>query len=461
MKITGIEIGDYRQFKNIKFDFTYPEGHPKEGQPLEKVCFIGQSGTGKTTLLNIIWDFFQVVNDGYQFSTNRFSISSVSHYETFKASISVHAKISNQEVSFSSKYLRNISDWQVNNDKDIAGSSLDWITSQPTNVRNAIKSYNKLCLYINDSALSNAHNLTANRNDDNRSYIASTDEIYLSNEKKQEVIERLTASKIMAFHSWDGRYLWSYLLNDIERYDESLKKVAIDLIQKNNSFSPNRLSENLSKWQTENPNPKLDIASNCLNPILKDFFLEVDTEGTEALIVIKTKRGKQLSFNGISTGTKQLMVTAIPIYKSQINDGVILFDEPERSLFPDIQRGLIDYYTSLAPEAQFFFATHSPIIASAFEPCERFILHFDENGEVKCRNGVAPIGDDPNDILRKDFGMSPLVPDEGVKAYRKYLDLASRIKNESDTQRKMELIAERAKLGNDYNFPVATLDEKN
>ncbi|WP_155297360.1 hypothetical protein [Spirosoma aerolatum] len=50
MKITGIDIGEYHQFKNIKFDFTYPADHPKAGQPLEKVCFIGQSGTGKTTL---------------------------------------------------------------------------------------------------------------------------------------------------------------------------------------------------------------------------------------------------------------------------------------------------------------------------------------------------------------------------------------------------------------------------
>lgn len=153
MKITGIEIGDYRQFKNIKFDFTYPKGHPKEGQPLEKVCFIGQSGTGKTTLLNVIWDFFQVLNDGHQLSANRFSIPSVSHYETFKASISVHAKIFDHEVSFGTQSLRSASDLYINNDKDIAGSSLDWIKSQPIDVHNAIKSYNKLCLYIDDSAL--------------------------------------------------------------------------------------------------------------------------------------------------------------------------------------------------------------------------------------------------------------------------------------------------------------------
>ncbi len=53
MKITKINIKDYNQFKNLKLDLTYPKGHQKEGQALEKICFLGQSGTGKTSLLNV------------------------------------------------------------------------------------------------------------------------------------------------------------------------------------------------------------------------------------------------------------------------------------------------------------------------------------------------------------------------------------------------------------------------
>lgn len=54
MKISEIEIKDFHQFKDFSIDLTYPKGHAKEGQPLDKVCFIGQSGTGKTTLLELI-----------------------------------------------------------------------------------------------------------------------------------------------------------------------------------------------------------------------------------------------------------------------------------------------------------------------------------------------------------------------------------------------------------------------
>jgi len=54
MKISRIEIENFRQFKDLKLNLTYPEGHKKAGQPLDKICIIGQSGTGKTTLLELI-----------------------------------------------------------------------------------------------------------------------------------------------------------------------------------------------------------------------------------------------------------------------------------------------------------------------------------------------------------------------------------------------------------------------
>ena len=54
MKIKYLEIKNYKQFKDLTLDLTYPQGHPKVGEPLDKICIIGQSGTGKTNLLEII-----------------------------------------------------------------------------------------------------------------------------------------------------------------------------------------------------------------------------------------------------------------------------------------------------------------------------------------------------------------------------------------------------------------------
>ena len=54
MKIEYLEIKNYKQFADLTLDLTYPKGHEKEGEPLDKICIIGQSGTGKTNLLNLI-----------------------------------------------------------------------------------------------------------------------------------------------------------------------------------------------------------------------------------------------------------------------------------------------------------------------------------------------------------------------------------------------------------------------
>ncbi len=55
MKITKLHIEKYKHLENLVFDFTYQSGD-KKGQPLEKICFIGQSATGKTNILNLITD---------------------------------------------------------------------------------------------------------------------------------------------------------------------------------------------------------------------------------------------------------------------------------------------------------------------------------------------------------------------------------------------------------------------
>lgn len=56
MKITKLHIDSFSHLSNIKFDFTYPEGHAKAGQPLDKICIIGQSATGKTSVIEGLKD---------------------------------------------------------------------------------------------------------------------------------------------------------------------------------------------------------------------------------------------------------------------------------------------------------------------------------------------------------------------------------------------------------------------
>lgn len=441
MKISGIDIGEYRQFKNIKFDFTYPEGHEKAGQPLEKVCFIGQSGTGKTTLLNVIWDFFQIVDAGNHLSKTGEFNSSFSPFKTFENSINIQIEINQKRASFSDNSLKG---------EPVGSAFLHW--GQNNKLIEDIRLFkNWFCLFIKESIAREADAFLFDQKEQPQifsDFIKTDTQIEKEKAAFYERLRSARESKVIALGDMQSLLIWQYLLKDINEYDEATVAQITNIIQ---NTPKNKVAEALQKWVESDP--RIKLAEECLNPILNEFFLEVDdSEKGKVPITLRTRQGVKIDSSYLSTGTRQLLSTAIPLYKFDTTDTVILFDEPERSLFPDIQRKLIKYYTSLAPKAQFFFATHSPIIASAFEPCERFILYFDDDGEVKCRNGVAPIGDDPNDILSEDFGLQELMLDEGLEAYQKYRQLGSMIRQEADEQRKNELIAERIELGNRYNF---------
>ncbi|MEZ0611125.1 AAA family ATPase [Fibrella sp. WM1] len=440
MKIAEIEINNYRQFEYIKFDFTYPFGHKREGEPLDKVCFIGQSGTGKTTLLNIISKYIS--------SLQEIAHDDILHHATDDLLDHIRVSCLIKENPF-------IFDGTSSLVIDKHGNySFEEIID-------AINSIDKLCLFIKDSVALEADlflfgNYTEKASNN---LIRTNTQVIKDRYERENQLNSLSQKRIIELGEGIIPSIWNYFLQDIYAYDEKGREFAKKIISNPNNFSANKLLSDLASWKAKTPNPRKEIADLYLNRILDKFHLKIDVEDSEAPLVLKTTSGVKIDNSYLSTGTRQLLSTAIPLFAINTHNTVIIIDEPERSLFPDIQRELIKYYTSLAPDSQFFFATHSPIIAASFEPEERFILYFDENGNVQCRNGVAPIGDDPNDVLRQDFGMSPLMQDAGLKAYQRYVDLATAIKNEPDIDRKMNLLGERAELGNRYNFPA--LNETN
>jgi ABC-type lipoprotein export system ATPase subunit len=443
MKITGIKIDEYRQFKDINFDFTYPEGHPKEGQPLEKVCFIGQSGTGKTTLLKMLREYSRYLVYGLNNLLENGPLHNLTEKEIPSGFL--------QNLTITSAFGAILTQLNITKDTKINTLS-NWI--EQTKISDEIKNTNKLSIYISDSVANEAEKLLLKEveHKDPFEFIKTQKQVDEDETKRRTEINRLSVLKGLFLGEGAPKALWDYILSDINDYDLESKSIALKLIQNTDGFSTNKLIADLVKWKSENINPRITLAEKCLNPLLYKFYLEVDTENASAPIVVKTRSGNTIVNSILSTGTKQLVATALPLYKLDTRESTIFFDEPERSLFPDIQRGLINYYTSLAPKAQFFFATHSPIIASAFEPCERFVLYFNENGEVKYHNGVAPEGDDPNDILRQDFAMAELMLQKGLDEYERYRQLAMQIRAETDEEKKNQLIAERLELGNRYNF---------
>ena len=62
MKICKVYIKGFQQFEDLELDFT----NPKTGEPLDKICFIGRNGTGKSTILQVLYHTI------YNFPTSNF-----------------------------------------------------------------------------------------------------------------------------------------------------------------------------------------------------------------------------------------------------------------------------------------------------------------------------------------------------------------------------------------------------
>ena len=409
MKIIGLNIEEYKHLKDLHFDFTYQSGSRK-GEALDKVCFIGQSATGKTTLLNLILDF-----------KNR--------------------------LSKTGKSINGSSECLFKDHDESLISNVIKLQNTGARVEYNFKSKENYLYYFDSELTSkNIFNQNFNKN-------IFLENIPFRNLTEDLMLQNIISNYFIVFNLEDQRNIWKYIFKSINDYRQKLTQIGSDLVLKGIIADVQKFAIEMKEWNQKNPNPLIEIAEKILNPILKKLQLEVHLSNTSELIPLKRiGHDEVLPLDVLSTGTMQLLMYALPLFKLPTENSIILIDEPERSLYPDLQIDLINYFTNLAPKAQFFVATHSPFIAAAFEPEERFILYFEPDGEINFRRGVAPIGDDPNDILDSDFGLESIVNNAGVEAYRKYQNLLSKMQKENDPIRKDQLLHQVTELGEIYNF---------
>ena len=436
MKITKLNIKNHQQFKDLVLDFTYPKGHVNAGEPLKKVCFIGQSGTGKTTLLNFV-------------------------REQVDSELNGDFIVENERAETLGNIEYVIQDFLFLSNKIVHRRDGSYVDERGVEVKLVTDAYKngKSLVYLTTTVESTEKGLFVKPDQKtDKEVISKNDRLDLSSldfdDFFDDVLSQYNRSRTLVLDSNLNQKIWKFMLKDIDDFDIKLRNKGAELIQKGTSkMSVEKTLKELEKWKKENPNPRIELAEKCLNKILHKFYLDIDTENLESYISIKPQTAEHaINYTGLSTGTKQILLTALPIFKYASDKIIYLFDEPERSLFPDLQQMLVDYYVSLAPDAQFFFATHSPVIASQFEPCERFILYFDETGKVRIKNGVAPQGDDPNDILKKDFGMQHLMTSKGLEMYNRYLKLISQSRKVKDDEDKRKLLDEIADIAESYNY---------
>jgi len=404
VKIKNLAIANYRQFRDVIFDFT----EPTTGVPLRRVCLIGGNGTGKSTALRALWAALGPPN---------LSIGPETVAE-FTNGITSWCREAN--LNPFSEQGRPVTDLELEL------SRTPCLNCRPDSELTPI---GKQITDVPDTNLNNA--LGSLKAPSNRIEVG------------QDSIAAFWTNLIALIKDREAGWL------SFQKLPQNKDRTVRELEEEYFASHPDILKELADFW----------------NVILERASLEFDYEGASVPIqltdnlkaYIRLREGKgKIAYADLSTGIRHFIFRLGHIFTvfrgDPSQEGIILVDEPENSLHPDFLFDLVSFYEQAAPGAQLFMATHSPIVAAQFRPEERFILEFEESGGVSIRRGVSPEGDDPNDVLLRDFAVRTLYGKKGLEQWRRFRELDRKIQQEPDSAIRRSLMKEYMEIGRTYNF---------
>jgi len=288
--------------------------------------------------------------------------------------------------------------------------------------------------------------------------------------------------QIVDFCFHETKNSWDFALKDIIDYRANRLKRAIEITdlktqQKNNAKETNKEEKEYQEWLNSHPNPVKTIAEQCLDKILAKVGLKVKVDidipsiRNLAYIQLQATDGTDIPGEFWSTGSMNIVSKILPLFQIQPQNAVILIDEPEHSLYPDIQLEIIDWYTQHTQNCQFFFATHSPVIASVFEPWEIIDLRFDReyrrviiNPFFEGERNVDNYKPHPQYlrwdlILQEIFKMEEEGGEKRIEALDQFAALNVRLRklkenNRLNTPEAKNLIEEAKKLANKLHWQI-------
>lgn len=463
MKISKIIIpGCYPPFEDFELDLAYPEGHKKAGKPLDKICLIGPSGVGKTRLLDLMATHFHRPSSyADEQPSGIFKIRINAENELYYVMI---RRLFEEDSTNSDNTKYQSNEFYA---LDIDEQKPDWVQclfgeksyTEFKKTREIFKDkfYKGRAIY-KQMELDPLAYLTADEAHD----FGKLDAQGMPQTNLNEALALFDdRERFRIINKGTANLFWREMIFHLKKREDDFRKFQ--------EATPDKTyRQHKEEFEKAHPNPLIELAE-IWNQFLKVSNLYFDVENAKAPTQLTenleahVRSGLDHSvvgYNSLSSGTKNFLFQIGHLFalyfNRKIERGLLLVDEPEKSLFPDFQSDLIyDVYEQIIDvnSTQFFVATHSPIIASQFDPAERVILDFDEQGKVYARKGIVPEGDDPNDILYKDFGMESLYGKKGREAWQEYIRLKKQARKEEDTIKKEQLIADYLAIGHNYNFP--------
>ncbi len=129
----------------------------------------------------------------------------------------------------------------------------------------------------------------------------------------------------------------------------------------------------------------------------KKKFKKILNEDGEKKIIFEDDLGNQVNMSTFSTGEKQIVFRVGNLLKNlkNLENAIILIDEPETSLHPKWQRKYIEFLLNTFDGLgiQFIISTHSPYILQGIKDGESIAIKIDRNKSDDQGNEILEIGE--------------------------------------------------------------------
>ena len=346
MKIEKVHIKNIKGIKDLELSFR------KDNEILDVIVLAGVNGSGKTTILESIKDFFYNKNINYD--------------EPEKSNV-------NLDIFFE--------DFEKKKIKEAEKSSNN----------------NKRPLWDFFSALQN-YEIYIKRSDKHyHIHIAKKFDIppkiiYVPAENKFEEIQ--TYSTTLSREYKFINIINSNVIKDIPSYIATRRNYLATI------------EEDLTMKEITNK------VVNEINSIFDILELDVKLKGfskdEKTMPIFENSAGEEFDINDLSSGEKQLFLRTLSIKMLEPKNSIILIDEPELSLHPKWQQRIIEVYKNIGENNQIIIATHSPHILGSVSNENIFILYRDEKGKIEAKTGdelYSSYGQPVDRVLKDIMGL--------------------------------------------------------
>ena len=367
MKIEKVHIKNIKGIKDLELSFK------KDDKILDLIVLAGINGSGKTTILEAIKDFFYNTNVNY------------SNLE--KSNV-------NLDIFFE--------DFEKNKIEEAEKSSIDNYEHKLQDFFSALQSYNFYRKNSNDYY----QNQIAKRFD------IPPKIIYGPAENKFEEIQ--TYSTTLSIEYEFINTINSNVIRDIPSYIATRRNYLATI------------EEDLT--MKEITNKVVNEINDIFNILELDVKLKGFSKDEKTMPIFENSAGEEFDINDLSSGEKQLFLRTLSIKMLEPNNSIILIDEPELSLHPKWQQRIIEVYKKIGENNQIIVATHSPHILGSVSNENIFILYRNENGKIDAKTGdefYSSYGQPIDRVLKDIMGLksvrTPKI-DRDIQELRKLVD---------------------------------------